>query len=132
MHDLKTVTFDASQWQLVPKELNGAIAEALENARYECTENQDLWDVTLAAAPTPAAQSAGQEAVAFMQGLEAAAKWLEKRAADYADEFGGVDPDTGTLEFGSGPHADIKHETHYEWIECAENIRNIAAPVNGA
>lgn len=76
-------------------------------------------------------QSAGREAGTFAQGLEAAAKWLEKRAADYADEFGGVDPDTGTLEFGSGPHADLKHETHYEWIECAENIRKLAAPVNG-
>lgn len=62
MPDLKTVTFDARKYQLVPidptVEMIIAIAEADQppSSRYSNM---------LAAAPTPAAQSAGQEAVVW-------------------------------------------------------------------
>ncbi|MDM8356582.1 hypothetical protein [Pandoraea communis] len=63
MPDLKTVTFDASEFQLVPKKLDEVTAEAMKCARIRSKDEQEVWDITLAAAPTPAAQSAGQEAV---------------------------------------------------------------------
>ncbi|WP_287497518.1 hypothetical protein [Pandoraea sp. CB10b_02] len=70
----KTVTFDASQYQLVPKVpssemLDSAVSFAL-NVKISGSYNWsaymgDLWRQMLDAAPTPAAQSAGQEAVAW-------------------------------------------------------------------
>lgn len=35
------------------------------------------------------------------QGHADAVKWLRKKGEDYAQEFGVVDPDTGTIEFGN-------------------------------
>ncbi|ALS63593.1 hypothetical protein [Pandoraea apista] len=80
--DLKTVTFDASQWQLVPKKVTDEMAGAFMNGGeypgrlkgkawgngseewYGDRERFDIdYSAMLAAAPTPAAQSAGQEAV---------------------------------------------------------------------
>ncbi|PTE02678.1 hypothetical protein [Pandoraea apista] len=82
MTDLKTVTFDASQWQLVPKKVTDEMAGAFMNGGeypgrlkwkawgngseewYGDRERFDIdYSAMLAAAPTPAAQSAGQEAV---------------------------------------------------------------------
>ncbi|WP_287497440.1 hypothetical protein [Pandoraea sp. CB10b_02] len=72
MPDHKTVTFDASTQCVVPKVPSGemldrAVAFAL-NVKIGGDYNwsaymADLWERMLAAAPTPAAQSAGQEAV---------------------------------------------------------------------
>jgi hypothetical protein len=36
--------------------------------------------------------------------------WLRKRRDDFVAEFGSVDPETGTLEFGSGPRGRIREE----------------------
>ncbi|MCP1126320.1 hypothetical protein [Robbsia andropogonis] len=55
--------------------------------------------------------------------LEEAAKHLDKKADEYVHEFGCVDPDTGSLEFGQGPHADEKHEYYSTLLELAEEIR---------
>lgn len=47
-----------------------------------------------------------------------AAAWLQKKADDYAQEFGGVDPDTGTLEFRNEArreHHDFLSELADEW-----------------
>ncbi|RRW90627.1 hypothetical protein [Pandoraea apista] len=82
MPDLKTVTFDASQWQLVPKKVTDEMAgafmnggeypgrlkgKAWGNGSEEWHGDRERFDIDysamLAAAPTPAAQSAGQEAV---------------------------------------------------------------------
>ena len=70
--DLNTVTFDASQYQLVPKVpssemLDSAVSFAL-NVKISGSYNWsaymgDLWRQMLDAAPTPAAQSAGQEPI---------------------------------------------------------------------
>ncbi|MEF3066344.1 hypothetical protein [Pandoraea apista] len=118
MPDHKTVTFDASQWQLVPKFLSGAIAEALENARYECTENQEMWDVTLAAAPTPAAQSAGQEA--------ALPSWWPDFIQNVCELPDRTSPDD---------EPDAMVATAQELEDCAlraiEDAAEDAAPVNG-
>ncbi|WP_017234944.1 hypothetical protein [Pandoraea sp. B-6] len=86
MPDHKTVTFDASQWQLVPKVPTDAMLDAAacasmqhlidyindpEKAKEICSEENvrkthaSRYHSMLAAAPTPAAQSAGQEAVAL-------------------------------------------------------------------
>ncbi|VVE85162.1 DUF551 domain-containing protein [Pandoraea sputorum] len=79
MPDNKTVTFDASQYQLVPKvPTNDMVWKAQEDAPKfqhgdpwyepeEVGEDQvrEVYAAMLAAAPTPAAQSAGQEAVGW-------------------------------------------------------------------
>ncbi|WP_353192147.1 hypothetical protein [Pandoraea pnomenusa] len=61
MSDLKTVAFDASQWQLVPKAPTDEMAAA---GRWK-SHVEEIYTAMLAAAPTAAAQSAGQEAVAL-------------------------------------------------------------------
>lgn len=64
---------------------------------------------------------------ARMAGLEEAAAWIDKRREDFDSEHGHVDPDTGTLEFGSGPSARAKEEYSGELAEIAEGIRALAA-----
>lgn len=61
----RPVTFDASQWQLVPKVPTGEMIVAGNNKKNYCIAS-DVYTAMLAAAPTPAAQSAGQEAVAYI------------------------------------------------------------------
>lgn len=53
MYDLKTVAFDASQWQLVPKTPNSTMMCAGEATKGP----RPCWDAMLAAAPTPAEQA---------------------------------------------------------------------------
>ncbi|OXS92671.1 hypothetical protein [Pandoraea apista] len=86
MPDLKTVTFDASQWQLVPKEpTQDMVTAGFESEPDEAFSEPKVWEAfeklsgcqqaahkatlcyraMLEHAPTPAAQSAGQEAVAW-------------------------------------------------------------------
>ncbi|WP_331693537.1 hypothetical protein [Pandoraea sputorum] len=71
MPDNKTVTFDANQWQLVPKRITEEMNENVScfgkadgSLGYNKQHGDDFaasWRYALAAAPTPAAQSAGQE-----------------------------------------------------------------------
>ncbi|PTE00836.1 hypothetical protein [Pandoraea apista] len=84
MPDLKTVTFDASQWQLVPKEpTQDMVTAGFESEPDEAFSEPKVWEAfeklsgcqqaahkatlcyraMLEHAPTPAAQSAGQEAI---------------------------------------------------------------------
>ncbi|ODP35128.1 hypothetical protein [Pandoraea sp. ISTKB] len=81
MPDIKTMTFDANRYQLVPKKLDEVTAEAMKCARVRSKDEQEVWDITLAAAPTPAAQSAGQEAI--YQVLDAPGKWFDVREQDW-------------------------------------------------
>ncbi len=53
-------------------------------------------------------------------GLEAAAKWVEKRLNNYVSEHGSYDPSTGVTEFpGNGD------EYVYELEEIIEGIRSL-------
>lgn len=67
MPDNKTVTFDASQYQLVPKmpteEMIDAAREKAISWSDGFPDHEDGYRAMLDAAPTPAAQSAGQEPI---------------------------------------------------------------------
>lgn len=68
-------------------------------------------------APQPEAPSQ------FARGIDAAARFVEKRLADYDAEHGSTDPDTGTREYpGTGD------EYACELAEIAEAIRALAPP----
>lgn len=58
----------------------------------------------------------------FNEGVEAAQKLILREADAYASEFGTVDPDTGTLEFGHGATAQFREEKYNDMIELAERI----------
>lgn len=56
-------------------------------------------------------------------GIETAAKWVDKRLADYQREHGSIDPETGAAEYpGDG------EEYVGELVEIAEGIRALALP----
>jgi hypothetical protein len=57
----------------------------------------------------------------WMDGVEAVAKMLDKKADDYACEYGS--DDMGSLSFGQGNHADAKRDYHSSLIELAEEVR---------
>lgn len=57
-------------------------------------------------------------------GIEASAKLLERKAEEYAHEFGG--DDMGALSFGKGEHAAIKLDYYNNLLELADEIRGIA------
>ncbi|WP_047236680.1 hypothetical protein [Chromobacterium subtsugae] len=61
----------------------------------------------------------------WQSGVEACAKMLEKKAEDYASEFG--HSDMGALSFGSGFHADVKRDHHSTLLELAEELRALLA-----
>ncbi|GKT19758.1 hypothetical protein AVHY2522_23655 [Acidovorax sp. SUPP2522] len=58
-------------------------------------------------------------------GLEAAARWVDQRRSKYDAEHGHTDPDTGTFEYGTGPHAQAREEYSAELAEIAEGIRGL-------
>ena len=61
-------------------------------------------------------------------GVEAVAAMIEKKADDYAAEFGHID--MGALSFGIGHRADIKRDHHSSLVELAEEVRTmLAAPI---
>lgn len=73
-------------------------------------------------APPPAAPQA-EAPSQFARGIDAAARFVEKRLADYDAEHGSTDPDTGTREYpGTGD------EYACELAEIAEAIRALAPP----
>jgi len=63
------------------------------------------------------------KALTFADGIEAAAKWVDKRREDHDSEFGAADPDTGTFEFCSVTHEEYSAELY----EVAEGIRALPA-----
>ncbi|WLR92907.1 hypothetical protein [Shinella zoogloeoides] len=65
--------------------------------------------------------------VAIPMGIEASARFVEKRLHDYVSEHGSTDPDTGTVEYpGNG------EEYVYELEEIIEGIRELASPAHAA
>jgi hypothetical protein len=69
----------------------------------------------LDAAPQPAV------AAGWSEGIQAAAKLLEKKADDFAQQHGY--DDMGSLSFGRGAHADAKLDYHSTLIELADEVR---------
>lgn len=63
------------------------------------------------------------------QGIEAVAKMLDKKADDYAAQYGY--DDMGSLSFGSGNHAEAKREYHTYLIELEEEVRAMLAAAQG-
>lgn len=61
--------------------------------------------------------------------IEEIAKLIEKKADDYATEFG--HDDMGSLSFGQGAHADAKRDYHWSLIELAEEARAVFATTPG-
>ncbi len=59
-------------------------------------------------------------------GIETVVKMLEKKADDYAMEYGYED--MGALSFGSGQHAEAKLDYHSNLIELAEEVRALNSP----
>lgn len=54
-------------------------------------------------------------------GLDAAASLIQKKADDYADEFGY--DDMGSLSFGRGHHAEVKSDHHFFMLELVNELR---------
>lgn len=73
---------------------------------------------------TSAAQ-AGQMPDSWKSGAEAVAAMIEKKAENYATEYG--HDDLGALSFGTGYNADVKSDHHSTLVELAEEIRAFAA-----
>lgn len=70
--------------------------------------------------PCPVHQAEATAAASFSDGIEAAAKLIERRMNEYVNEHGSYDHDTGYTEFpGNG------EETVEEWLNLAEGIRAI-------
>ena len=61
------------------------------------------------------------QAVDLGPGLDAAAKLIQKKADDYAEEFGY--DDMGGLSFGRGHHAEVKSDHHSFMLELVDELR---------
>ncbi len=74
-------------------------------------------------APPPSAPEPSEAEVEFARGIDAAARFVEKRLADYDAAHGSTDSDTGAREYpGTGD------EYVCELAEIAEAIRGLAPP----
>ncbi|MDN7939383.1 hypothetical protein QZM76_14050 [Burkholderia multivorans] len=83
----------------------------------------DLIDRAILPALATSANETGAEGATWRAGVEAVAKMIEKKAADYLDEYGYVERDTGAVSWGSGNHADAKRDYHSSLVELAEEVR---------
>ena len=61
----------------------------------------------------------------WKEGVEDVAAMLQKKADDYADEYGY--DDMGELSFGSGAGGEIKADYYNELIELIEEVRAMLA-----
>lgn len=115
-----------SGWRMVPVEPTKAMLAAGDKI-MDC---DPLWvargyRAMIEAAPPPAAPTPEpSDAVAeFARGIDAAARFVEKRLADYDAAHGSTDSDTGAREYpGTGD------EYVCELAEIAEAIRGLAPP----
>lgn len=131
-------------YQLAQAVAKGALAQkavpiAVEPIGYiiptllkELEKDRDivLWPKRSGQATLPVyANSPARDASAetdYRAGVEAVAKLLDKKADDYALEYG--TDDMGALSFGSGRHADARLEYHSTLIELAEEVRAMIPP----
>ena len=58
---------------------------------------------------------------------ERCAAWVDARRDAFCEAHGSIDPDTGTLEFGRGAHAEAKSEYVGELEEIAAGLRALRA-----
>lgn len=65
----------------------------------------------------------------FVRGLEAAARWVDRRREAFDAEHGARDPETGAVEYGRGSHAEAKLEYSSELAEIADGIRALIVPM---
>lgn len=61
----------------------------------------------------------------YLQGVESVAKMIEKKADDFAQQYGS--DDMGSLSFGRGAHADAKLDYHSSLAELADEARAMLA-----
>lgn len=64
-------------------------------------------------------------------GIEAAARWVDKRRQDFDSEHGSLDPETGALEFGRGALANRQEDYSNELAEIAEGLRALIGDSTG-
>lgn len=60
---------------------------------------------------------------------ERCAAWVDARRDAFCEEHGSIDPDTGTLEFGRGAHAEAKRDYVCELEEIAAGLRTLGLNV---
>ncbi|WP_454752171.1 DUF551 domain-containing protein [Cupriavidus necator] len=73
--------------------------------------------------------AAPPQAAPVAQGLTDAAAFIERKAEEYAREFGYSD--MGCLSFGSGDHAQAKMDHYTTLTELADEVRALAQPDSG-
>ncbi len=103
-----------------------ALADECENdatAGWEERMRRCIDDANRVLARAASANETGAEGAAYRAGIEAVAKFIDKKAADYLDEYGYVEHDTGAVSWGSGNHADAKRDYHSSLVELSEEIR---------
>ncbi len=70
---------------------------------------------------TPLHAAPPAQGIDLSPGIEAAAKLIQKKADDYAEEFGY--DDMGGLSFGRGHHAEVKSDHHCFMMELVDELR---------
>ena len=55
--------------------------------------------------------------------------WVDARRDAFCAQFGSVDPDTGTLEFGRGVYAQARHDHMCDLMEIADGLRALGPNV---
>lgn len=72
------------------------------------------------------ARPCGPEAEAVRAAvLEQVAAMLDQKADDYAHRCGRVDWETGALEFGTGPSAQVREDHYNDLRELADEVRGM-------
>ncbi|HHA2894697.1 TPA: hypothetical protein ACOFC4_000259 [Stenotrophomonas maltophilia] len=101
--------------------LNALYREMVDSGQHNGGMSGVAWDraVFRMASRQPA------QAVDLGPGIEAAAKLIQKKADDYAEEFGY--DDMGGLSFGRGHHAEVKSDHHAFMLELVDELR---APID--
>ncbi|TES73977.1 hypothetical protein E2P84_20445 [Burkholderia cepacia] len=91
--------------------------------RCDFDANAGSWARSAWQARAASANETGAEGAMYRAGIEAVAKFIDKKAADYLDEYGYVEHDTGAVSWGAGNHADAKRDYHSSLVELAEEVR---------
>lgn len=63
----------------------------------------------------------GAQGIDLGSGIEVAAKFIQEKADDYAEQHGYND--MGALSFGSGHHAEVKTDHHFFMVELVDELR---------
>lgn len=101
----------------------------LSSAELGNDPEQTLWSAMGCIADDKACQNMlrAHIAAAVAAERERCAAWVDARRDAFCEEHGSIDPDTGTLEFGRGAHAEAKSEYVGELEEIAAGLRALRA-----